>query len=65
MPLRTEDDGSLLENPMEIPKELWMLVDYLHRKAAQEVGGASTVRPDGGQAALRKSVSPSVWCKKL
>nr|KAF6378449.1 inositol polyphosphate-5-phosphatase B [Myotis myotis] len=36
MPLWTEDDGSQLENPMEIPKELWMLVDYLYRNAAQE-----------------------------
>lgn len=36
MPLWTEDDGSQLENPMEIPKELWMMVDFLHRNAAQE-----------------------------
>uniref|UniRef100_G1NUJ4 Type II inositol 1,4,5-trisphosphate 5-phosphatase n=1 Tax=Myotis lucifugus TaxID=59463 RepID=G1NUJ4_MYOLU len=36
MPLWTEDDGSQLENPMEIPKELWMMVDYLYRNAAQE-----------------------------
>lgn len=64
MPLWNEDDGSQLENPMEIPKELWMMVDFLHRYAAQEVG-ASIVSPDGGQAALRKSISPSVWCKQL
>ncbi|KAK1340181.1 hypothetical protein QTO34_018746 [Cnephaeus nilssonii] len=36
MPLWTEDDGSQLENPMEIPKELWMMVDFLYRNAAQE-----------------------------
>lgn len=65
MPLWTEDDGSQLENPMEIPKELWMMVDFLYRNAAQEVGGASTVRLAGGQAALGKSINPSVWCKQL
>ncbi|XP_064137817.1 type II inositol 1,4,5-trisphosphate 5-phosphatase isoform X2 [Loxodonta africana] len=37
MPVQTEDDGSLLENPMEIPKELWMMVDYLYRNAVQQV----------------------------
>ncbi|XP_054427971.1 type II inositol 1,4,5-trisphosphate 5-phosphatase isoform X4 [Pteronotus mesoamericanus] len=37
MPLWTEDDGSQLENPMEIPKELWMMVDYLYRNAVQQV----------------------------
>nr|KAF6444001.1 inositol polyphosphate-5-phosphatase B [Molossus molossus] len=36
MPLRTEGDGSQLENPMEIPKELWMMVDYLYRNAVQQ-----------------------------
>lgn len=36
MPLWTEDDGSQLENPMEIPKELWMMVDYLYRNAVQQ-----------------------------
>uniref|UniRef100_A0A8C4PNP8 Type II inositol 1,4,5-trisphosphate 5-phosphatase n=1 Tax=Equus asinus TaxID=9793 RepID=A0A8C4PNP8_EQUAS len=35
-PLWTEDDGSQLENPMEIPKELWMMVDYLYRNAVQQ-----------------------------
>lgn len=65
MPLGTEDDGSQLQNPMEIPKELWMMVDYLHRHAAQEVGGTSTVRADGGEAALRESISPDVWCEQL
>lgn len=39
MPLWTEDDGSRLESPTGIPKELWMMVDYLYRKAVQQVGG--------------------------
>ncbi|XP_019513697.1 PREDICTED: type II inositol 1,4,5-trisphosphate 5-phosphatase isoform X2 [Hipposideros armiger] len=33
MPLRTEDDGSQLERPLKIPKELWIMVDYLYRNA--------------------------------
>lgn len=36
MPIRTGDDGSQLESPMEIPKELWMMVDYLYRNAIQQ-----------------------------
>ncbi|KAF6109164.1 inositol polyphosphate-5-phosphatase B [Phyllostomus discolor] len=36
MPLCTEDGGSQLEKPMEIPKELWMMVDYLYRNAVQQ-----------------------------
>uniref|UniRef100_A0A2K6LJI8 Type II inositol 1,4,5-trisphosphate 5-phosphatase n=1 Tax=Rhinopithecus bieti TaxID=61621 RepID=A0A2K6LJI8_RHIBE len=36
MPIRTGDDGSQLESPMEIPKELWMMVDYLYRNAVQQ-----------------------------
>ncbi|XP_023556881.1 type II inositol 1,4,5-trisphosphate 5-phosphatase isoform X2 [Octodon degus] len=36
MPMQTEDDGSQLESPMEIPKELWMMVDYLYRNAIQQ-----------------------------
>ncbi|XP_037683598.1 type II inositol 1,4,5-trisphosphate 5-phosphatase isoform X3 [Choloepus didactylus] len=36
MPVQAEDDGSQLENPMEIPKELWMMVDYLYRNAVQQ-----------------------------
>nr|XP_020029248.1 type II inositol 1,4,5-trisphosphate 5-phosphatase isoform X3 [Castor canadensis] len=36
MPLQAEDDGSQLERPMEIPKELWMMVDYLYRNAIQQ-----------------------------
>lgn len=43
MPLWTEDDGSKLENPMEIPKELWMMVDYLYRNAVQQVGDGYAV----------------------
>lgn len=38
MPVPTEDDGSRPESPMEIPKELWMMVDYLYRNAVQQVG---------------------------
>ncbi|XP_077882068.1 type II inositol 1,4,5-trisphosphate 5-phosphatase isoform X4 [Ictidomys tridecemlineatus] len=37
MPVQTEDDGSRIEKPMEIPKELWMMVDYLYRNAIQQV----------------------------
>jgi phosphatidylinositol-bisphosphatase len=40
MSVQTADDRSQLENPMEIPKELWMMVDYLYRNAVQQVGGA-------------------------
>nr|XP_055212914.1 type II inositol 1,4,5-trisphosphate 5-phosphatase isoform X7 [Gorilla gorilla gorilla] len=36
MPVWTGDDGSQLESPMEIPKELWMMVDYLYRNAVQQ-----------------------------
>ncbi|XP_031320662.2 type II inositol 1,4,5-trisphosphate 5-phosphatase isoform X7 [Camelus dromedarius] len=36
MQLHTEDDGSQLEKSMEIPKELWMMVDYLYRNAVQQ-----------------------------
>uniref|UniRef100_A0A2K5MVG3 phosphoinositide 5-phosphatase n=1 Tax=Cercocebus atys TaxID=9531 RepID=A0A2K5MVG3_CERAT len=36
MPIQTGDDGSQLESPMEIPKELWMMVDYLYRNAVQQ-----------------------------
>ncbi|XP_076790341.1 type II inositol 1,4,5-trisphosphate 5-phosphatase isoform X3 [Arvicanthis niloticus] len=37
MPVQTADDRSQLEKPMEIPKELWMMVDYLYRNAVQQV----------------------------
>ncbi|KAM5270802.1 LOW QUALITY PROTEIN: type II inositol 1,4,5-trisphosphate 5-phosphatase [Hipposideros larvatus] len=36
MPLWTEDDGSPLERPLEIPKELWIMVDFLYRNAMQQ-----------------------------
>ncbi|XP_036087844.1 type II inositol 1,4,5-trisphosphate 5-phosphatase isoform X1 [Rousettus aegyptiacus] len=36
MPLQTEDDGSQLKNHMDIPKELWMMVDYLYQNAIQQ-----------------------------
>uniref|UniRef100_A0A673UV41 Type II inositol 1,4,5-trisphosphate 5-phosphatase n=1 Tax=Suricata suricatta TaxID=37032 RepID=A0A673UV41_SURSU len=36
MPLQTEDNGIQLENPMGIPKELWMMVDYLYQNAVQQ-----------------------------
>lgn len=38
MPVHTADNRSQLENPLEIPKELWMMVDYLYRNALQQVG---------------------------
>uniref|UniRef100_A0A8C5LKP2 Type II inositol 1,4,5-trisphosphate 5-phosphatase n=1 Tax=Jaculus jaculus TaxID=51337 RepID=A0A8C5LKP2_JACJA len=38
MPLQNEYDVSHLESPQEIPKELWMMVDYLYRNAIQQVG---------------------------
>ncbi|XP_059945514.1 type II inositol 1,4,5-trisphosphate 5-phosphatase isoform X2 [Mesoplodon densirostris] len=36
MQLQTEDDGSQLERPMDLPKELLMMVDYLYRNAIQQ-----------------------------
>ncbi|KAG8506886.1 Type II inositol 1,4,5-trisphosphate 5-phosphatase, partial [Galemys pyrenaicus] len=36
MPLQAVDDGDPLANPLEIPKELWMMVDYLYRNAIQQ-----------------------------
>ncbi|ERE85636.1 type II inositol-1,4,5-trisphosphate 5-phosphatase-like protein [Cricetulus griseus] len=36
MPVQTADDRSQLENPMEIPKELWMMIDYLYRNAIRQ-----------------------------
>lgn len=38
MPTQSADERNQLENPMEIPKELWMMVDYLYRNALQQVG---------------------------
>lgn len=49
---------------MDIPKELWILVDYLYRNAIQQVGGAEVVTPDRGHAALRKSISPENFEQK-
>lgn len=46
MPLLIEDDGSHLENPLKIPKELWIMVDYLYQNAVQQVGGGKAVRRD-------------------
>lgn len=36
MSVQTADDRSRFEKPMEIPKELWMMVDYLYRNAVQQ-----------------------------
>ncbi|XP_061452357.1 type II inositol 1,4,5-trisphosphate 5-phosphatase isoform X2 [Rhineura floridana] len=36
MPLRPGDDASWGEKPLDIPKELWMMVDYLYRNACQQ-----------------------------
>ncbi|XP_014447112.2 LOW QUALITY PROTEIN: type II inositol 1,4,5-trisphosphate 5-phosphatase [Tupaia chinensis] len=36
MPVWTEGDSSQLESPLEIPKELWMMVDHLYRNAVQQ-----------------------------
>ncbi|XP_075410241.1 type II inositol 1,4,5-trisphosphate 5-phosphatase [Tenrec ecaudatus] len=37
MPIQTQDDGNQLENNhMEVPKELWMMVDFLYRNAVQQ-----------------------------
>lgn len=61
MPVQTADDRSQLENPMEIPKELWMMIDYLYRNAIRQVGWVKAVSWDCSQAALRtcmESVCP-------
>ncbi|KAM4656792.1 type II inositol 1,4,5-trisphosphate 5-phosphatase isoform 1-T1 [Amazona ochrocephala] len=36
MPLEMSDDAVPAEKPMEIPKELWMMVDHLYRNASQQ-----------------------------
>ncbi|KAM9367164.1 type II inositol 1,4,5-trisphosphate 5-phosphatase-like [Phaethornis superciliosus] len=36
MPLELSDDGMEGEKPMDIPKELWMMVDHLYRNASQQ-----------------------------
>lgn len=38
MPLWTGDDAFRDEKPLDIPKELWMMVDHLYRNACQQVG---------------------------
>lgn len=38
MPLETSDAAVPAEKPMDIPKELWMMVDHLYRNASQQVG---------------------------
>ncbi|NXV72387.1 I5P2 phosphatase, partial [Atlantisia rogersi] len=35
-PLETSDDAVEGEKPMDIPKELWMMVDHLYRNASQQ-----------------------------
>ncbi|KAM9606680.1 type II inositol 1,4,5-trisphosphate 5-phosphatase isoform 2-T2 [Morphnus guianensis] len=36
MPLEMSDDAVQAEKPMDIPKELWMMVDHLYRSASQQ-----------------------------
>ncbi|XP_032058302.1 type II inositol 1,4,5-trisphosphate 5-phosphatase isoform X2 [Aythya fuligula] len=36
MPLETSDAATQAERPLEIPKELWMMVDHLYRNASQQ-----------------------------
>ncbi|XP_038614088.1 type II inositol 1,4,5-trisphosphate 5-phosphatase isoform X2 [Tachyglossus aculeatus] len=36
LPLQAGTDGSQEEKPLDIPKELWMMVDFLYRNAAQQ-----------------------------
>ncbi|XP_063274825.1 type II inositol 1,4,5-trisphosphate 5-phosphatase isoform X1 [Prinia subflava] len=36
MPVDMSDDPAQAEKPMDIPKELWMMVDHLNRNAAQQ-----------------------------
>uniref|UniRef100_A0A8C6J7Z1 phosphoinositide 5-phosphatase n=1 Tax=Melopsittacus undulatus TaxID=13146 RepID=A0A8C6J7Z1_MELUD len=36
MPLEMSDDAVPAEKPMDIPKELWMMVDHLYRNASQQ-----------------------------
>lgn len=42
MPLEMSDDAVQGEKPMDIPKELWMMVDHLYRNASQQVGSVCT-----------------------
>uniref|UniRef100_A0A803YSE6 phosphoinositide 5-phosphatase n=1 Tax=Meleagris gallopavo TaxID=9103 RepID=A0A803YSE6_MELGA len=36
MPLEMSDNATQAEKPLEIPKELWMMVDHLYRNASQQ-----------------------------
>uniref|UniRef100_A0A7M4FSE1 phosphoinositide 5-phosphatase n=1 Tax=Crocodylus porosus TaxID=8502 RepID=A0A7M4FSE1_CROPO len=38
MPLHMSGEAFQSEKPLEIPKELWMMVDHLYRNASQQVG---------------------------
>lgn len=42
MPVDMSDDPAQDEKPMDIPKELWMMVDHLNRNASQQVGTGNT-----------------------
>lgn len=42
MPVDMSDDPAQAEKPMDIPKELWMMVDHLNRNASQQVGTGNT-----------------------
>lgn len=44
MPVDMSDDPAQDEKPMDIPKELWMMVDHLNRNASQQVGTGNTKR---------------------
>ncbi|EPY79827.1 type II inositol-1,4,5-trisphosphate 5-phosphatase [Camelus ferus] len=59
MQLHTEDDGSQLEKSMEIPKELWMMVDYLYRNAVQQQQHHLFLN-DGPEAASNHSVAEAL-----
>lgn len=36
MPLHTEDVGNPSDKPLEIPKELWLMIDYLYKNAMEQ-----------------------------
>ncbi|TKC41341.1 hypothetical protein EI555_016163 [Monodon monoceros] len=57
MQLQTEDDGSQLERPMDIPKELLMMVDYLYRNAIQQ---HPLFLNDGPKAASNHSIAEAL-----
>lgn len=37
MPLQMKDDFVGPEKPLDVPKELWMMIDHLHRNASLQV----------------------------